>query len=107
MWSWWQTGSVHSQPWPSNDDAPTAGDADLLGPVCEVLAAIRRAKTEAKVSQKAVVSLLVVTAPTATQSLLVAAEGDLRDAGSVETVRYETGDNLACTVELAPVTETA
>ena len=107
VWSWWQTGSVHSQSWPGTDLPSTVGDADMLDPVCEVLASIRRTKTEAKVSQKAIVSLLVVTAPLTTQSLLTAAEGDLRDAGSIDVVRYEAGDALTCTVELAPVTETA
>ena len=107
VWSWWQTGSVHGQSWPASDDTPAAGEVDMLDPVCEVLASIRRTKTEAKVSQKAIVSLLVVTAPLATQSLLTAAEDDLRDAGSIDVVRYEAGDALTCTVELAPVTETA
>ena len=107
VWNWWQTGSVHSQSWPGTDVSSAIGNADMLDPVCEVLASIRRTKTEAKVSQKAVVSLLVVTAPLATQSLLTAAEGDLRDAGSIDVVRYEAGDALTCTVELAPVTETA
>ena len=109
VWSWWQEGSIHSQSWPSLDASPaeTTGDADILDPVGEVLALIRRTKTEAKVSQKAAVSLLVVTAPAATHALVAAAESDLRDAGSIETVRYQLGDALTCTVELAPVTETA
>ena len=107
VWSWWQTGSVHSQSWPARDDGATAssGDTDMLDPVCEVLAAVRRTKTEAKVSQKAAVSLLVVTAPAATQALITAAESDLRDAGSIESVRYELGAALTCKVELAPATE--
>ncbi len=106
VWNWWQTGSVHSQSWPASDNATAAeGDADMLDPMCEVLAAIRRTKTEAKVSQKAAVSLLVVTAPAATQALITAGEGDLRDAGSIEAVHYELGDALTCTVKLAPVTE--
>jgi len=104
VWSWWQTGSVHSQPWPARDSTPAIGDADMLDPVCEVLAAIRRTKTEARVSQKAAVSSLVVTAPAATQALVRAAEGDLCDAGSIEAVDYELGDTLTCAVTLAPVT---
>jgi valyl-tRNA synthetase len=79
----------------------------MLTPVGEVLAAIRRTKTEAKVSQKAIVSQLVVSAPAATQALVKAAESDLRDAGSIAEVQYAAAETLSCTVELAPVTETA
>ncbi|HQZ36553.1 MAG TPA: class I tRNA ligase family protein, partial [Ilumatobacteraceae bacterium] len=106
VWSWWQAGSVHGQPWPARDSTSVTGNADMLDPVCEVLAAIRRTKTEAKVSQKAQVALLVIAASAETQELLAAAEGDLRDAGSIESVRYEAGYALTCAVELAPVPDT-
>ncbi len=104
VWSWWQQGSIHSQQWPARDEETALGDADILDPVCEVLAAIRRTKTEAQVSQKAAVALLVVAAPAATQALVAAVEGDLRDAGSIEAVSYELADALVCTVDLAAVT---
>ena len=104
VWSWWQAGSVHSQPWPARDaaGAATGADAALLDPVFEVLAAVRRAKTEAKASQKAAVSLLVIQAPAGLQAAIQAAEADLRDAGSITELRYEQADALACTIELAP-----
>ena len=50
VWNWWQQGSVHRQQWPTA--AGISADDRLLDPVCEVLAAVRRAKTEAKASQK-------------------------------------------------------
>ncbi len=100
VWSWWQPGSVHSQQWPG--DEPNNGDAALLEPVCEVLAAVRRAKTEAKASQKAAVSLLVVRGPAELHAQIVAAEADLRLAGSLADVRYELADVLSCEVTLAP-----
>ena len=101
VWSWWQQGSVHNQAWPSRDALGTAGDATLLDPVCEVLAAIRRCKTEAKASQKAGVSLLVVHAPTELHAAIASAETDLRDAGSIAELRYEHADVLACDIVLA------
>ena len=102
VWNWWQQGSVHSQPWPTTG---AAGDTAMLDPVCEVLAAVRRAKTEAKASQKASVSLLVVHAPTELHSAIAAAEGDLCDAGSIAAVEYAAAAALSCTVTLAPVAE--
>ena len=100
VWSWWQQGSVHSQPWPV---AGATGDSSMLDPVSEVLGAVRRAKTEAKASQKAAVSLLVVTAPAELHAAITAAQGDLCDAGSIADVRFEVGDAVSCAVTLAPV----
>jgi valyl-tRNA synthetase len=59
----------------------------LLDVTCEVLAAVRRAKTEAKVSQRAEVSRLTVTAPAATLDLFATSVSDLLDAGSVKDLR--------------------
>ena len=101
VWSWWQQGSVHGQQWPATTSG--GGDATMLEPVCEVLAIIRRTKTEAKVSQKAAVALLVVHAPLPLHALIAGAEVDLRDAGTIAELRFEAADSLRCTVELAAV----
>jgi len=57
VWSWWQTGSIHRASWPTRTDllgGTTAIESTeaLLDAVCNVLAVIRRTKTEAKVSQR-------------------------------------------------------
>ncbi len=102
VWSWWQTGSVHAQSWPTV--AGTWGDDAMLGPISDVLAAVRRAKTEAKASQKADISLLTVHAPTTMHAAISSAERDLRDAGSVAELRYGQADELTCEIVLAQVT---
>ena len=102
VWSWWQTGSVHAQPWPTA--AGNWGDDTILEPVCNVLAAVRRAKTEAKASQKASVAVLTVSAPSAMHAAIASAEIDLRDAGSITEVRYLPADDLVCEVVMAEVT---
>jgi len=100
VWSWWQTGSVHARPWPT---AGAGGDAAMLEPVGEVLAAIRRAKTEAKASQKAAVSVAVVSAPADVLAMVQAAQVDLCDAGSVAELQWVEAEALATAVTLAPV----
>ena len=100
VWSWWQPGSVHSQSWPT---AGPDADASMLEPVSEVLAAIRRAKTEAKASQKAAVSLAVVSGPAESLALVQAAQSDLADAGSVIDMQWVHADALSVAVTLAPV----
>ena len=103
VWAWWQDGSVHTAPWPT--PSRNGDDSSLLVPVGEVLARMRRAKTDAKVSQRAAVSLLVIHAPAAVHPVIAAAEHDLRDAGSVAEVQYLEADQLDCVVTLAPSTD--
>ena len=102
VWSWWQAGSVHSQKWPTANG--TWGDDALLAPVSEVLALVRRAKTEAKASQKADIASLTVRAPAAVHAAIASAERDLCDAGSIAELRYTIADELSCEVVLAQVT---
>jgi hypothetical protein len=57
VWSWWQEGSVHAQPWPEAASLREAGgddrsDPDCLSVAAEVLQAVRRAKSEAKASMR-------------------------------------------------------
>jgi valyl-tRNA synthetase len=99
VWSWWQQGSVHTRPWPTVTGR--GGDASLLDPVCEVLAAVRRAKTEAKASQKAPVERLVVSAPVGVHGAIEAGRVDLCDAGSVAEMVVVAADALSCEITLA------
>ncbi|MBI4884013.1 MAG: valine--tRNA ligase [Actinobacteria bacterium] len=101
VWSWWQPGSVHTQPWPV--PGGVWGDDALIEPLGEVLAAVRRAKTEAKASQKTAVTLLTVHAPKDVHRLIADAEDDLRDSGSVVELRYAEAAAIACDVFLADI----
>ncbi|MEO5725059.1 MAG: valine--tRNA ligase [Ilumatobacteraceae bacterium] len=100
VWSWWQPGSVHRAAWPATSG--NNGSAAMLEPVSAVLSAIRRAKTDAKLSQKAAVEKLVVGASAATRAALMSAEDDLRNAGSVHSFEYDDADQIECTVTLTP-----
>ena len=105
VWSWWREGSVHAQSWPDAAALREAGGADRVDPDClsvaaDVLQAVRRAKSEAKVSMRTPVTLLTVTAPDPVQELFAAVEEDLRNAGVVEQVIREKGDALTVAVEL-------
>ncbi|MGH9282411.1 MAG: class I tRNA ligase family protein, partial [Acidimicrobiales bacterium] len=100
-WSWWQQGSVHRAGWPSAEDLTGAGDPVVLDAASVVLRAVRKAKSEAKLSQRAPVSLVVVRDTRARLDALAAAEADLRDAGSIAEVRLEEGDTPVVEVTLA------
>jgi valyl-tRNA synthetase len=99
-WSWWHDSSVHAETWPAATAA--GGDAALLDAPLEVLGLVRRTKTEAKVSQRAEVASLRVTAPSHAVGAIESARADLLEAGSIHSLDLAVGDTLACDVELAP-----
>ncbi len=101
VWSWWQTGSVHRATWPSRDELPDGGDPSALDPVCEVLTRVRRAKTEAKQSQRAGVARLVVSGPDAVRASVELARADLVEAGTVAELVLHDAAVLDVQVELA------
>src|SRR5690606_18263810 len=102
VWSWTHEGSVHTAEWPTapHDDAPSG----LLDAVSAALIGIRRAKTDAKASQKTPVTSAVIAAPTNVLRLLEQAADDLKAVGRIETLTFETGDEVAVTdITLADV----
>jgi valyl-tRNA synthetase len=107
VWSWWQDGSVHRSAWPTAGGLrAAAGDADpgMGSLVGRALAGIRKAKSEAKVSQRTDVGLVVVAAPPGQLALLEQAAQDLRGAGRVDRLSLVDGadDVEVRQVELLP-----
>lgn len=104
-WSWFEEGSIHTAPWPTAGDL-AGGDASVLTAASAALIGIRRAKTEAKASQKTPVSRAVITAPASSIGALRAAAGDLSAVGRIAELEIVAGDELAVTeIELAPAEE--
>ncbi len=101
VWSWWHTATVHGEPWPVAVDAD--GDVSILPVISDVLARVRRTKTEAKLSQRAEVERLLVGGTPIAVAALRAVEADLREAGSIAAVEYDDRDgaDLHCAVTLA------
>jgi valyl-tRNA synthetase len=105
-WSWSHPGSVHAASWPEPTGAE--GDPAVLAAVGEALIGIRRAKTDAKVSQKAPVASARITGPEHLVALLALAAGDVRSAGRIETLSFEGGDAaIGVTDVVLKPTETA
>ena len=93
VWSWWQSGSIHRTNWPTSNEtlAGCAANKDGLAEldaIYVVLAAVRRAKTEAKVSQRAEVAKLKVTSDAKTLNVLRTNIDDLRNAGALQEIEY-------------------
>jgi valyl-tRNA synthetase len=97
-WSWSHDGSLHASEWPS----PTAlgGDPALLAAAGEALIGIRRAKTDAKVSQRTPVASARITGPEQTLHRIGLVAGDVGAAGRIGSLSLDPGGE---TVEVADV----
>jgi len=100
VWSWWQDGSVHKAPWPTADELPDTGDAAVLGAAGQVLTAMRKVKSDNKVSMRARLAHCLVKAPR--PDLVEAARTDLEAAGGLDSpLRVEPADTFEVIAELA------
>jgi len=104
VWSWWQEGSVHRASWPvAAELRMVAGDADgvLLDSVSQVLAAIRKAKSDARASMRTEAQSVVVRGSAAVVEPLREVARDLRSAGRVEQLDLlDAGADAPLTVDV-------
>ncbi|GHI02021.1 valine--tRNA ligase [Streptomyces cellostaticus] len=105
VWSWWQDGSVHREPWPDAAELREqagAADPSVLEVASEVIAAVRKAKSEAQVSMRTEVASARISASPAVWERVALAAGDLRAAGRIAEVEsaVREGAGLAVTVRL-------
>ena len=107
VWSWWQEGSIHHAAWPSAAellrglDGP--GDPALLADLAAALAAVRGAKSSAKVSMKTEITRAAFSGPVPTLDRLRTIEADLRAVGRIvgEVTWTQSDSPLAVDVTLA------
>jgi valyl-tRNA synthetase len=111
VWSWWQDGSVHTAAWPAPEEVapapaalpagaspgtPSPGTPSLaaasLAAASGAIAAIRGAKSGARVSMRAPVRTLVVTARRDHLDAVLAALPDVQAAGRVEHTELRPDD---------------
>jgi valyl-tRNA synthetase len=97
-WSWWQEGSIHRSSWPkaSEIDGFTNGEsASMLRSASEALMGIRKAKSDQQLSMKAEITSLTINAPQEKLQELKHLESDLRSVGKIETIAFETGEEVS------------
>jgi valyl-tRNA synthetase len=99
-WSWFEDGSIHRAAWP--EPLGVDGDPAVLEAVSAALVGIRRAKTEAKASQKTPVARVTIAGPEDALAAIRLAEGDLKAVGRIAEASYAAADNLGvAAIELA------
>jgi valyl-tRNA synthetase len=102
VWSWWRedgtwqaADSVHRAAWPEPAELRSvAGDLGdgLLDAASAAIAAVRKAKSEARLPMRAEIRRLAVTAPEPDLAALAQVLADVRAAGSVTEVELQPGD---------------
>ncbi len=104
VWSWWQDGSVHTAAWPGPGEVAPEPDrasaapsvaalsAAALSAASGAIAAIRGAKSGARVSMRAPVRALVVTARQDHLDAVLAVLPDVQAAGRVEHTELRSAD---------------
>jgi valyl-tRNA synthetase len=104
VWSWWQDGSIHTAVWPTPEEVAIDGDALLLDDLATALAAVRGAKSQAKVSMRTEVSRAEFTGAAEVLDRLKEIETDLRAVGRLTgEIQWSAADvPLTVDVQLVP-----
>jgi valyl-tRNA synthetase len=111
VWGWWQksAGSIHRASWPVAEELTNgmdAGNIGLLDLASIALGGVRKAKSDAKASMKAVVESATFEAPAAVLTSLRLIESDLKSVGKINDLAYAEGTEVAMTqIVLAEVIE--
>ena len=93
VWSWWRDGSVHRASWPQVGEFDgVTGDAGVLEVTSRALEAVRRFKSEAKVSMKAELETVRVSDTREALDLLAGARVDLAAAAGTTTIELVEGE---------------
>ena len=106
VWSWSNDDSIHRTSWPdvAADLHSAAEEPAMLDATAAALAAIRGAKSVAKVSMRTEVSRAVVSGPAERIALVERAADDLRAAGRITgELAFEPADTDAVTVDVSLV----
>ncbi len=90
VWSWYAEGSVHRSPWPTAEplrDAAAGVDPDIISAAGAALGALRKIKSDAKVSQRTAIVSVDLLVPEAQMEQVNAAKADVMAAGRVKSMQ--------------------
>jgi len=99
VWSWCHAESIHLAAWPTSVSSAFAQDVapqlpqheNLLAIAGHALVGIRRAKTDAKVSQKTPVTSVTIQGPADVMAQVRLVAADLTGAGHIRSLHFVTG----------------
>jgi valyl-tRNA synthetase len=92
VWSWFNNGSIHLTAWPTQDElaaAAAGGDRAIVEVMASAISAVRKVKSEAKVSMRAEVASATFHGAAQDLERIRLAQADLLAAGRIAEVRYQ------------------
>jgi valyl-tRNA synthetase len=106
VWSWSHEGSVHKSTWPSSRDlaelfGPDRTAAGALQVAIDVLAEVRRAKSESKRPLKAVIARAIVRDTAERLQQLDMVRLDLTAAANIQTLEAQAAEEFSVSIEFA------
>jgi valyl-tRNA synthetase len=105
VWSWTHDSSVHTSQWPAEtvQTVPSAGTGQqgLLGTASAAIGAVRRAKTEQKMSMRSEVTTAEIAGPNDFVEAVRRFENDLKAAGHIGEIQYADAEDVAVKLVLA------
>ncbi len=104
VWSWWQEGSIHRADWPAADGLRRAAaqtDPRVLEVASGVIAAIRTAKSQAKLSLRSQVRKVTVIGGQDTLDLFRSVSTEVASAGQVAEVELCVSDGQELVTQVA------
>jgi valyl-tRNA synthetase len=106
VWSWWKDGSVHQATWPTPREIAAVAPPDAEGAQClrvavDVLAEVRRAKSEAKRPLKAPIARAVIRDTDQRLRQLQAVRADVEAAAIIQTLELQAADAFSVSIEFA------
>ena len=87
VWGWWREGSIHRAPWPTTEvlrEAAAGADPAVLTAAGNAVAALRKLKSEAKVTMKTPILVATLAIPADALAGVEASRSDICAAGRVE-----------------------
>lgn len=94
VWSWTNSSSVHLTAWPDSGALAEVGDARLLEVASAVLTGVRRAKTDAKASQRTPVVHAVLAVPESAVEYTNDITKDLISLARIENLEWRVAESF-------------
>ena len=104
IWSWWQENSIHRSAWPNTQEIEamaTDGNPEAYEIASDVLAQVRKTKSQAKRRLNSEVQLAEISDTSQRLDLLTQVQSDLCDAGKIQELHTHEAPKFEVEITLA------
>jgi valyl-tRNA synthetase len=91
VWSWWQKGSIHNATWPTEEELAGYDEPTLVDIAAVALVAVRKSKSDMKLSMKAEILSARLSGPKELEHFL----GDLKAVGRIHHLELHVDNEVA------------